>query len=165
MHLPGGRTKAVGRDTWRHMWLPHRVEGPCWKGVPARALDPTWQPHMPPCISANSSSPSSQGMHLSFTPFGLLRYRTSSTNWYRADRRATFSLPPAPQEVPLFGGIRQYVVPMPEPGARRQGPKAFLPPWERLSLRPGLDALPEPVALGQAQRPRQHPCRQPQGAR
>ena len=23
---PGGRTGAVGRDTWRHMWLPHRVE-------------------------------------------------------------------------------------------------------------------------------------------
>ena len=48
-----------------------------------------------------------------------------------------------PQEVPLSGGNGRYVVPMPEPGARRQGPKAFLPPWERLSLRPGLDALPE----------------------
>ncbi len=64
---------------------------PCRNALPARALDPMWDPYMPPCISANSSSPSSRGMHLSFTPFGLLRYRTSSTNWYRADRRATFS--------------------------------------------------------------------------
>ena len=72
---------------------------------------------------------------------------------------------PAPQEAPLFGGIGRYAAPMPEPWARRQGPKASLLPWERLSLWPGLDTLPEPVALGQAQRPRQHPCRQPQRAR
>jgi len=72
---------------------------------------------------------------------------------------------PAPQEVPLFGGTGWYVVPMPEPRARRQGQKAFPRPWERLSPWPGLDALPEPVALWQAQHPRQHPCRQPQVAR
>ena len=66
---------------------------------------------------------------------------------------------PAPQEAPLFGGIGLYVLPMPEPGARRQGLKAFPLPWERLSLRPGLDALSESVAPWQAQCPRQHPCR------
>ena len=70
---------------------------------------------------------------------------------------------PAPQEAPLFGGIGRYVVPMPEPGARRQGPKAFLLPWEQLSLRPGLDGLPESVAPWEAQGPRQHPCRWPLG--
>src|SRR3954470_22269866 len=36
-----------------------------------------------------------------------------------------FLLLPAPQEVPLFGGIERYVVPTLEPGARRRGLKAF----------------------------------------
>src|SRR5215216_5887003 len=30
-------------------------------------------------------------MHFSLTPFGLLLYRVSSTNWYMLDRRASFS--------------------------------------------------------------------------
>ena len=34
---------------------------------------------MPPCISANSTNPSSQGMHFNFTMFGLSLYRTAST--------------------------------------------------------------------------------------
>ena len=65
-----------------------------------------------------------------------------------------FSLLPAPQEFPLSGGIRQYAAPTSEPGARRKGPKAFPLPWERLSPRPGLDALPESIAPWQVQCPR-----------
>ena len=76
-----------------------------------------------------------------------------------------FPLLPTPQEVPLSGGNGRYAVPMLEPGARRQGPKASLLPWERPSLRPGLGALPEPAVPRQAQDPWQHPCRQPLGAR
>ena len=76
-----------------------------------------------------------------------------------------FPLLPAPWEVPLFGGIGQYAAPTLEPGARRQGPKAFPLPWARLSPRPGLDALPGSIALWQAQRPRQHFCRRLLGAR
>lgn len=64
---------------------------PCRNALLARALDPMREPHMPACIFANSSSPSSQGMHFNFTPFDLFLYRTSSTNWYKVDRRTTFS--------------------------------------------------------------------------
>ena len=38
VHSRGGRTGAVGRDPRRHMWLPHRVKGPCRQGIPARFL-------------------------------------------------------------------------------------------------------------------------------
>ena len=47
----GGRTRAVGRDTWRHMWLPHRVEGPCRQGIPARLL----LAHRPPGCDGTSN--------------------------------------------------------------------------------------------------------------
>ena len=59
-----------------------------------------------------------------------------------------YPLIPAPQEAPLFGGIGQYVVPMPEPGARRQGPKAFLLTWELPYLRQGLMARWNQSLLG-----------------
>src|SRR6187399_1714764 len=38
VHLQGRWTEAVGRDTWRHMWPPHRRKGTCREGVPARVL-------------------------------------------------------------------------------------------------------------------------------
>src|SRR4051812_48687490 len=33
-----GRTGAVGGDTWRHMWIPHRVKSPCRQGISVRLL-------------------------------------------------------------------------------------------------------------------------------
>jgi len=51
VHSPGGRTGVVGRDTWRHMWLPHRVEGPCRQGLPARFL----LAHCPPGCNDTSN--------------------------------------------------------------------------------------------------------------
>ena len=72
---------------------------------------------------------------------------------------------PAPQEAPLFGGIRRYVAPMLEPMARRQGPKAFPLPRERLPPRQGLGAPPKSVVPWQARRPRQHLHQRLQGAR
>ena len=68
-----------------HTWRAVGQKKPCQNALPARALDPMWDLQMPLCISANSSSPSSRGMHFSFTPFGLLLYRTSSMNWYKVD--------------------------------------------------------------------------------
>ena len=69
-------------------WARRNLAGMlCRQGL----LTPMWEPHMPPCISANSSSPSSYGMHFNFTSFGLLLYRASSTNWYMLDRWATLS--------------------------------------------------------------------------
>ena len=127
-------------------WRAVGQKKPCRKTLTARSLDPMWEPHMPPCISANSFSPSSREMHFNFTPFGLfckIRYQRIGTE----QTGVLLFLPlPAPQEVPLFGGIGWYDVPMPEPEARRQGLKAFPLPWERLSLRPGLNALSESVA-------------------
>ena len=76
-----------------------------------------------------------------------------------------FPLLPAPQEVPLFGGTGQYAAPTPEPGARRQGPKAHLRPQGQLPLRSGPGAPSEVVAPRQAWGTRQPPCRRLLGAR
>ena len=132
-------------------WRAVGQKKPCRNAFPARALDPMWEPHMPPCISANTpvlppGGCTSISRRSAFSCTG--RHRRTGTG--RTDGLLS-PLLPAPREAPLFGGIGRYAAPMPEPGARRQGPKASLTPWERLSLRLGLDALPEPVAPGQAQ--------------
>src|SRR3954468_15823472 len=36
VYSPGRRTKAVGRDTWRHMWSPHWHKSTCRQSVPVR---------------------------------------------------------------------------------------------------------------------------------
>src|SRR3954467_12614300 len=38
VYSPERRTKVVGRDTWRHMWSPHRRKSTCRQSVPARFL-------------------------------------------------------------------------------------------------------------------------------
>src|SRR3954468_2087765 len=83
-------TRFTSRTSVIASWRAVGQKKPGRNALPARALDPMWDPHMPPCISANSPSPSSRGMHFNFTPFGLFLYRTSSTNLYIVERRATF---------------------------------------------------------------------------
>src|SRR3954467_7648165 len=78
-------TRLTPGDECRRILEAVGQKKPCRNALPARALDPMWDPHMPPCISANSSSPSSRGMHFNFTPFGLFLYRASSTNWYMVE--------------------------------------------------------------------------------
>src|SRR4051812_48802675 len=38
VYSPGRRTKAVGRDTWRHLWSPHWRKSTCRQSIPARFL-------------------------------------------------------------------------------------------------------------------------------
>ena len=81
-------------------------------------------------------------------------YNFSACREYLAENRLSF--PSAPHWVRhsyLSKGL-QLITILVGHQARRQGPKAFPLPWERLSLRPGLNALSESVAPRQAQCPR-----------
>ena len=79
-----------------HDKLDHILEGcgamnPCRNAFPTNALHPMWEPHMPLCISASSSFPSSRHMHFNFTALGLLLYKVSSKNLYILALQATLS--------------------------------------------------------------------------
>ena len=140
------------------------LKKPCWNALPARALDPMWEPHMPPCISTNSSSPSSRGCtSISHRP------ASSCTRRHRRTGKGR----------PTVYFFRFFLVLRKLPCLEESdGMLAHAGAWGSTTRTKGIssaagvatsmampEVLPELVALWQDRHPRQHLRRQLWGAR
>ena len=133
---------------------------PCRNALSARALDPMGS-HICLCVSLPTAPVRPPGECTSISNrlvFFCTKCRQRIGTW-QTDGLLS-ALLPAPQGASLFGEIERYVVPMPEPEARRQGLKAHLRPQGQLPLQSELEAPSGVAALRQAWGTWQRPCRQ-----